>query len=139
MKPGLQPGSTAEVEVVVDDSMFAAFEGKNVHPVFSTVAMIEQMELAGRRIILPYLEPDEEGVGEAIDVRHTAPAVAGMRVRVRAVLEQIDGNRIICRVEARNDRGTIGSGSFTQRIVKKSELARAIAELEGGDRDSQSS
>jgi predicted thioesterase len=138
MNPGLLPGSVAEIEVVVDESMFAAFEGKIVHPVLSTVAMIEVMELAGRRIILPYLEPDEEGVGEAIDVRHTAPTVAGMRVRVRATLDRIDGNRIICGVEARNDRGTIGSGTFTQRIVKKSDLAGTIAELEEGEQGRQS-
>jgi predicted thioesterase len=138
MKPGLHPGTVAEIEVVVDESMFAAFEGKIVHPVFSTVAMIEQMELAGRRIILPYLEPDEEGVGESIDVRHTAPTVAGMSVSVRATLERIEGNRIICSVEASNDRGTIGSGTFTQRIVRKSDLADAIAELEEGNRERRS-
>src|SRR6478672_9369587 len=78
MKPGMKPGRTAMVEVVVDATMFAAFEGRVVHPVYGTAAMIAHMELAGRRIILPYLEPHEEGVGYEIAVRHLAPTVAGM-------------------------------------------------------------
>ena len=87
------------------------------------------MELAGRRIILPYLEPHEEGVGHAISVRHLAPTIAGMRVTARATLTEVRGNRVICHVEAHNDRGLIGEGTFTQVIVEKTALDRAIQQL----------
>ncbi len=126
MKPGMEPGQTATVEIVVDETMFAAFEGQVVHPVYGTAAMITHMELAGRRIILPYLEPHEEGVGYEIAVRHLAPTVAGMRVVARATLPAVRGNRVVCRVEAHNDRSLIGEGTFTQVILRKADLGRAL-------------
>src|SRR3954447_8396322 len=131
MKPGLAPGQEATAEVIVDATMFAAFEGRVVHPVYGTAAMIAQMELAGRRIILPYLEAHEEGVGYEISVRHLAPTIAGMRVVARATLTEVRGNRVICRVEAHNDRGLIGEGTFTQVIVNRIDLEVRIAAIEG--------
>ncbi|HEY7908727.1 MAG TPA: hypothetical protein VIC60_07620 [Thermomicrobiales bacterium] len=130
MKPGMTPGQTATVEVVVDEMMFASFEGRVVHPIYGTAAMIAHMELAGRRIILPYLEPHEEGVGYAIAVRHLAPTVAGMRVTARATLTEVRGNRIICRVEAHNARGLIGEGAFTQVILNRIDLEGRISALQ---------
>jgi fluoroacetyl-CoA thioesterase len=131
MKPGMEPGQAATVEIVVDETMFAAFEGQIVHPVYGTAAMITHMELAGRRIILPYLEPHEEGVGYEIHVRHVAPTVAGMHVTARATLTEVHGNRVVCRVESHNPRGLIGEGVFTQVIVSISSLQRAVDELLG--------
>lgn len=130
MKPGMAPGWTATVEVVVDATMFAAFEGEVVHPVYGTAAMIAHMELAGRRIILPYLEAHEEGVGYEIRARHLAPTVAGMRVIARAMLTEVRCSRVICRVEAHNTRGPIGEGDFTQVIVPQARIARSIAALQ---------
>jgi fluoroacetyl-CoA thioesterase len=130
MKPGMAPGHTATVAIVVDATMFAAFEGHVIHPVYGTAAMIAQMELAGRRIILPYLEAHEEGVGYEIAVRHLAPTVAGMRVTARATLTEVRGNRVICRVEAHNARGLIGEGTFTQVILNRGELEERISVLQ---------
>jgi len=130
MKPGMAPGQTATVEVVVDATMFAAFEGRVVHPVYGTAAMIAHMELAGRHIILPYLEPHEEGVGYEINVRHLAPTVAGARVTARATLTEVRGNRVICCVEAHNDRGIIGEGTFTQVILNRKDLEERIVALQ---------
>jgi fluoroacetyl-CoA thioesterase len=131
MKPGMTPGQTATVAVIVDATMFATFEGQVVHPVYGTAAMIAHMELAGRRIILPYLEPHEEGVGYAIDVRHLAPTVAGMRVTARATLTEVRGNRVVCRVESYNERGRIGEGTFTQVILNRTDLEGRIIALQG--------
>lgn len=124
-----EPGQTAMVEIVVDATMFAAFEGRVVHPVYGTAAMIAHMELAGRRIILPYLEPHEEGVGYEIAIRHLAPTVVGMRVTARATLTEVRGSRVICRVESRNERGLIGEGTFTQVILNRTDLEERIAAL----------
>lgn len=130
MKPGMEPGQTATVEIITDETMFAAFEGQVVHPVYGTAAMIAHMELAGRRIILPYLEAHEEGVGYEIAVRHLAPTVAGMRVIARATLTEVRGNRVICHVEAHNNRGLIGEGTFTQVILDRKDLEKRIARLQ---------
>lgn len=78
MKPGLQPGATAELEVTVEDSMVARFDSLGlVHPVYATWAMVRHMEEASRKLILPYLGPDEDAVGWLVEVVHLAPYSPG--------------------------------------------------------------
>lgn len=60
----------ASVEVTVSPGMVAAFEGVVVHAVYGTAAMVGHMELAARRVILAAREPDEEGVGYRVEVKH---------------------------------------------------------------------
>src|SRR4030065_1863936 len=80
MKPGLRPGAEASVTVTVTPDMLATFEELGaVHPLYSTWSMVRHMELASRKIILPYLEPDEDAVGYSISVTHLAPTRRGVR------------------------------------------------------------
>lgn len=117
------PGTTGEIQIVVTSDMIARFdELGTVHPVYSTWTMIKHMEEASRKVILPFLEEHEEGVGHAVDVVHLAPAAVGARVTVRAVLERVDGNRIHTRVEALSGRGTIGEGRMVQVVLPRARL-----------------
>ena len=128
MRP-IPPGAEAEVRVVVDETMLAAFEGQVVHAVYGTAAMVSHLELAGRKIILPYLEEGEEGVGHAIAVTHLAPTLPGMTVTARARYLETRGRQVICDVEAFNRWGKIGEGTFTQVIVDRQKLDERLAEL----------
>ena len=109
--------------------MLAAFEGRVVHAVYGTAAMVAHLELAGRKIILPFLEEGEEGVGHAIAVTHLAPTLPGMTVTARARHRETRGRQVICDVEAFNRWGMIGEGSFTQVIVDRRKLDERLAEL----------
>ncbi len=128
MKPGLVPGARAEVEFEVQAGHLAAFEGQVVHPVLSTWNLIHFMEWAGRRVILPFLEPHEEAVGASLRIRHIAPTAQGDRVTVAATLARLELPKIICRVEARNARGCIGRGTFVQILLPRSRLSALIDE-----------
>ncbi len=128
MRP-IPPGATAEVRVVVDATMLAAFEDRVIHPVYGTAAMVAHLELAGRKIILPYLEEGEEGVGYAIAVTHLAPTLPGMTVTARATFRETRGRLVISDVAAYNAWGKIGEGSFTQAIVRRAGLDARLAEL----------
>ncbi len=128
MRP-IPPGATAEVRVVVDATMLAAFEDRVIHPVYGTAAMVAHLELAGRKIILPYLEEGEEGVGYAIAVTHLAPTLPGMTVTARATFRETRGRLVISDVAAYNAWSKIGEGSFTQAIVRRAGLDARLAEL----------
>lgn len=120
MKPGLRPGATAELDVRVDESMVAHFDSLGlVHPVYATWAMVRHMEEASRKLILPYLEPDEDAVGWSVEVVHLAPTPVGMRVRVRATLERVEGRRVYTQVEAFNERTKVGQGRHVQVLVRR--------------------
>lgn len=131
MRDGLIGGMTSTVETVVTDSMVARLGGQQIHPVLATAQMIEWMEWAGRKLILPYLEDGEDAVGYAIDIVHLAPTVVGEPFTARATFRGLEGTRIVTDVAAENSRGVIGRGVFTQVLIPKKALADRIAALTG--------
>jgi fluoroacetyl-CoA thioesterase len=126
MKPGMKVGQTAVVEAVVTPDMFAKFEGNVVHPAYSTVSMVYHMEWASRKIILPYLEEHEEGVGGAVTVKHIAPTPEGETVTVTATLIELKDNVVITKVEARNNERLIGIGEVKQVILPKKKIKEML-------------
>jgi fluoroacetyl-CoA thioesterase len=125
MKPGLRPGAEASVTITVTPDMLATFEELGaVHPLYATWSMVRHMELACRKIILPYLEADEDAVGHSISVTHLGPSLEGDRLTVRARLLEIRGNRIICAVEAYNEHGKIGEGTQVQVLLSEGAVRR---------------
>ncbi|MDA8353047.1 MAG: thioesterase [Firmicutes bacterium] len=126
MKPGLKPGRRERLQMRVTEEMTASFGGKEIHPVLSTVNLVYYMEWVGRRLILPYLEAGEEGVGGAISLQHRAPAPVGKEVTFSAVATEVSDSRVVCRVEARHDRGVVGEGTFTQAILPKQKILKRI-------------
>lgn len=80
MRP-IPEGYEAVFETVVTPEMTVHFEELGpVHPVYATYWMVKHMELAGRKIILPFLEEGEEGIGSYVEVRHLASALPGMHL-----------------------------------------------------------
>ncbi|MED4073309.1 thioesterase family protein [Priestia endophytica] len=126
MKKGLELGDTAIVTDRVTKEMFAQFEGQVVHPAYSTVSMVYHMEWASRKIILPYLEKEEEGVGGAVSVKHIAPTAEGSLITVVATIKNIQSNIIITKVEVRNEEEVIGVGEVKQVILPKRELEKKL-------------
>jgi fluoroacetyl-CoA thioesterase len=130
MRDGLVPGTAAEIVLTVTEAMVVHFdELGTTHPVYATWMMIKQMEEAGRKVILPFLEPGEDAVGYAVDVVHLAPTAVGERVRARAALERVEGRRIHCRVEAYNTREKIGEGRTVQVVVPRDRLHARFREI----------
>jgi fluoroacetyl-CoA thioesterase len=124
LKPGLAKGASSSVLLTVGPEMFAQFDGVIVHPLFSTASMVYYMEWASRKIILPFLEEGEEGVGAEVSVRHLAPAAEGSRIKVIAEVIRIERNLIITSVEAIQCDAVIGRGEITQAILLQSKIKR---------------
>lgn len=130
MKP-IPLGYEAVFETVVTSEMTVHFEELGpVHPVYATYWMVKHMELAGRKIILPFLEEGEEGIGSYVEARHLASALVGMRVRVVAVHERTEGNRVYARCSAYNELGDlIGEGRTEQVILPRGRLEALFQRL----------
>ena len=130
MKSGLAVGHTAVVTSEVTPGMYAQFEGNVVHPVYSTVSMVYHMEWASRKIILPYLEDHEEGMGAKVSVEHIAPAKSGSSLEIKANVMKYERNIIVTEVTVRereNDR-IIGKGEVKQVILPKEKIKERIKE-----------
>lgn len=140
MRP-IPAGYQATFDVVVTQEMTVDFEELGrVHPVYATYWMAKHMELAGRKILVQFLEPHEDGIGFEVRVRHLAPALPGTRLRVVAEHTRTERNRIFVHCHVYDGRGrVIGEGETTQVVLPAAEIRRRFellaeepAEREGG-------
>lgn len=122
MKPGLGPGSFAEVMLTVTPEMCPHFDGILVHPVLATWTLVHHIEIAGRKLLLPFLEPHEEGVGAHLSVDHRSPAPIGSLVRVRADFESFQHSRLTARTTAWSGDRELARGTFVQVILPRERL-----------------
>ena len=124
-------GYEGRVEILVTDEMTVDFEELGrVHPVYATYWLAKHMEEAGRKVILPFLEAEDEGIGSAVAVRHLAPVLPGMRVHVTAAHAGTEGNRVLARCSAWSELGDlVGEGETEQVILPRGWLDRRLAAL----------
>jgi len=112
------PHASASHRVTVTEADRAAFADGVVHDVYGTAFMVRDMEYAARLVLLPLLEPGEEGVGAEVWCRHLAPVPVGATVDLTATATGQNGRRLVCRVEVRAADGElVGQGTVTQVII----------------------
>lgn len=123
----MEIGRTETIGIKVSEDMFASFEGNVVHPVYSTVAMVYHMEWVSRKIILPFLEAHEEGMGGAVKLEHISPSPLHSKVTLTATLIAFENQQVITKVEARNEHGLIGKGEVKQVILPKEVINQKLS------------
>lgn len=126
MKQGLGIGDHVTLTIQVTKDMFAQFEGEVVHPVFSTVSMVYYMEWASRKLIIPFFEEYEEGMGGRVEVEHVGPSKEGDLLIVMAKLKSIKGKRVVTEVEINNGDRLVGKGEVVQFVLSKAEIDQKI-------------
>lgn len=129
MKPGLAIGQTQTIEIEVTPNMVAYFEGKLVHNLYSTSVLAHHMELAARRLLVPFLESHEESMGCNFEISHLAMTLPGMTVEIEATVVEIRDNKVVANIEASNIRGKIARGAITQAIVDRGWLENRMKEI----------
>ena len=111
------PGLTGEIQAVVTEDDTAARWGSGLVPVFGTPALVGLMEGAAVQALEEHLPPGQTSVGGRIDVRHLAATPVGMRVRARAELVEVEGRRLLFRVEAWDEVERIGEATHERFVV----------------------
>lgn len=126
LKEGLHIGDYTMITSEVTKEMFAAFEEEVVHPTYSTVSMVYHMELVSRKLLLPYLETHEEGMGAAVTVKHIAPSGLGTQINATAVVSEINKKQVVTEVSVENEYGLIGKGEVKQAILPRDTIKKNI-------------
>lgn len=126
MKAGLVPGIQAEVSFEVTEAMRPVLDDVAVHAVCSTWTLVHYMELAGRRVLVRYLEPGEEGVGSHVRCDHLGPARVGATVRVIATAADADERQLVCDVAAFCGERMIAAGRTVQKVFPREVLERIL-------------
>lgn len=123
-------------EVTVTDAMTVDFEDRSdprlgeLHPVYATYWLAKHMELVSRKIILPFLEEGEAGIGFEVAVKHVASALPGMRVTLTARFERMERNRVFATCQAVSELDDVlATGSTVQVILSEERLEGAFDDL----------
>jgi predicted thioesterase len=118
--PGIRPGLRGERRAVVSEAMATTHAG--AHRILTAPSMIMEMELAAQDVTQPFLHDDHTTVGYEICIRHRRPTPVGESFTVTAELTEVDGRKLLFRVEARNAREVIGEGTLRRTIVRRGSL-----------------
>jgi predicted thioesterase len=113
----VQPGLSARVEHVVsdDDTAIALHSGEV--PVLATPRLLALCEEAAYTAVAPELGEGQTSVGMKVQLDHLAPSAVGHRVVAEAVVEKVNGRRVLFTVSVNDDRGLIAVGRVTRVVV----------------------
>jgi predicted thioesterase len=123
----IEPGLRGEVSLVVGEEHTAARFGAGGVRVLGTPMMIGMMENAAFSALQKLLPAGQSSVGTRVDIRHLAATPVGMQVTATAELLEVEGRRLLFRVEARDERELIGEGQHERFIIT---LDRFLARVE---------
>jgi len=120
-------GMTGEATTTVVHENTAAAVGAGGVEVFGTPMMIALMENAAWRAVADVLDEGQVTVGTHVNVSHDAATPLGQKVRATAELIEIDGRRLLFKVEAYDEQQRIGAGQHERFIVNLQRFLSRIA------------
>ena len=126
MNERLKPGIVYEHRFVVPESKTVpalypeSDEFLAMPKVFATGFLVGFLEWACIMALKPHLDwPDEQTVGIHIDVSHEAATPPGLEVTARVELVEVDGRRLVFKVEADDGVDRIARGHHERFIIDR--------------------
>jgi fluoroacetyl-CoA thioesterase len=121
-------GLIGEISEPVTPENTASRWGSGLVAGFSTPAMVALMENAAFSATKDLLPAGQTTVGVEVDIKHLAATPVGMTVRAKAELTQIDGRKLLFKVEAWDDVEKIGEGTHARFIVDVARFDTRLSE-----------
>ena len=114
----IKPGQTGGIEVEVTKDLTINRMGREGAEVLSTPSLLSLMEQSCIAVSDSSLATGHTTVGYAVDkMRHMAPTPLGATVEVKAVLTEIDGNRLTYSIEAYEGNKQIGTAIHKRAVI----------------------
>jgi predicted thioesterase len=113
----LEPGRNGRSFLVVGDQDTAVALGSGDVNVLATPRLISLCEEATVQAVVGALGPGQTSVGVSVRFDHLAPVRVGSQVAAEAILEKVEGRRLIFTVTATDAAGLVGAGRVTRVVV----------------------
>ncbi|MBM3943997.1 MAG: thioesterase [SAR202 cluster bacterium] len=114
----VKPGQTGELNVEVTKDMTVNRAGRPGADVLSTPSLLMLMERASIEATDRLLPKGHATVGYAVDgLRHLAPTAIGGKVRVKATVTAVDGNKFTYDIEAYEGDKKIGVANHRRAAI----------------------
>jgi fluoroacetyl-CoA thioesterase len=117
-----------EASTLVVHENTAASVGAGGVEVFGTPMMVALMENAAWGAVSRDLDKGDVTVGTLVNVSHLAATPLGQQVRAIAELIEIDGRRLVFRVEAYDEKRKIGEGQHERYVVNLERFMKRLGE-----------
>jgi predicted thioesterase len=117
MEFNIKEGMNSKTETVVTENDTASKYGSGLLDVLSTPHMVALMENTSKNVVEESLPDGFSTVGIEVSIKHLKATPVGMKVRCEAVLEKIDGKKLVFKVDAWDEKGKIGEGTHVRFII----------------------
>ena len=122
MKKGLTYTSRCEVT----EENVARTMGSGDLEVLATPAMVALMENAAMMAVKAVLPEGSTTVGALLNITHSRPSGMGEQVEATAVLDEIEGRKLVFSVVARDSKGVIGEGNHIRYVVDREKFMSKV-------------
>ena len=119
-------GTRGESNLLVTTDVAVSFLGMEEARVLGTPWMILHMEITARNTVLPFLLDGQDTVGTQVNIKHLAATPLGMQVRFSAEVLSLEGQRVLFKVEAFDEKEKIGEGTHERFIVDVARFATRL-------------
>lgn len=113
----IKVGLNSVIETTVQEKDSAANYVNGFIDVLSTPSLIGLLECAAKNAVDLHLPTGYSTVGIRVDVKHLAATPIGMKVKAMAELIEIDGKRLVFKIEAYDEKEKIMEGLHERFIV----------------------
>jgi predicted thioesterase len=114
----LDPGRSGRATLVVGAEDTAVALGSGDVEVLATPRLVGLCEEATVAAVAGALGAGQTSVGVRVQFDHLAPVKVGSEVTAEAVLEKVEGRRLIFTVSATDAAGLVGAGRLTRVLVE---------------------
>jgi fluoroacetyl-CoA thioesterase len=128
MSPDLKVGMAFEFEYTVPPialvpNLYDLPTAKTMPPVLATGYMVGIMEFACLEGTKPFLDwPAEQSLGTKVEFTHLAATPAGMKIKVKAQLIELEGRRMRFAVQAWDEKDKITEGFHERTVIQFSKF-----------------
>jgi fluoroacetyl-CoA thioesterase len=120
----LAPGLEAAFRYTVTEADTAAAVGSGEVPVLATPRALALAERATVAAVAGALEAGATTVGTRVELDHLAPTPVGAEVAVQAVLERVEGRRLVFAVRLDDGDRPVARGMVTRVVVDTAAFVR---------------
>jgi len=111
-------GLRYEVSLTVTDADTAVTFGTGEVAVLATPRVVALCEEAARLAVAAALSQGETTVSSRVELSHVTPVAVGATVRAEAILERVEGRRLVFAVSVADSRGLVAAGRVTRVVVE---------------------
>lgn len=122
----IRKGMKGSASVVVGPGDLASAYGNPGVDVASSMTLMMVMEQAALAAVAGAVEPGQMCVGTRMEMDHLAPTPEGMRIEATAEVVEMEGRKIVFKVEARDELEVVGRAVHTRYIVERARFMAGV-------------